>query len=228
MKKIHIFWLAVVAVAAFSALATASASATQWLINGNAVTELTPVDIEGELELTDLKTAAGAATVKCSGILDGSVGPGGEDEITQVLTLAGGLISSTPLSGTPLLCTGVKVCSATAEEVEVWPLNLPWLTQLELVGGTTFRDHIFTTAGETNNALQPGYEINNCLVIGINTTDDCKGLGFAALTNEGSNVDAIFEKEPLGECELGGAASGEIKGLGTILTISGLSLAVSE
>ena len=227
MKKIHILWLALVAVAGFSALATASASATQWLINGNPVTELTSVDTEGELELTDLKTIAGAATVKCSGILDGSVGPAGEDEITEVLTLEGGLVSSTPLAGTPLLCTGVKACSTTANEVEVWPLNLPWLTQLELVG-TVFKDHLFTTAGETNSELQPGYEITNCLVLGVNTTDDCKGLGFAALTNEGSNVDALFEKEPLATCELGGAASGEIKGLGTILTLSGLPLAVSE
>lgn len=227
MKKIHILWLAIIVVAAFSALSTASVSATQWLINGLPLAELTSVDTEGELELTDLKTIAGAATVKCSSIYDGSVGPAGEDEITEVLTLEGGSVSSTPLSGTPLLCTGVKACSTTANEVEVWPLNLPWLTQLELVG-TVFKDHLFTTAGETNSELQPGYELANCLVLGVNTTDDCKGLSFVALTNEGSNVDALFEKEPLESCELGGVSSAEVKGLGTILTLSGLPLAVSE
>ena len=95
MRKFNVIGLALFAAFAFSAFAASSAFAEVhlWLISGADVLTLTLVQIEGELLLSDTKTAFGEVDVLCSGILDGTVGPEGEDEITEVLTLGGVLVT---------------------------------------------------------------------------------------------------------------------------------------
>jgi hypothetical protein len=218
MKKIQILGLALFAVFAFGAIAAASAfAAPEWLINGAAVTELTSVETKGSLNLTDTKTALGSVTVKCEGTLDGSVGPAGGDEITEVLNTAGVAIK---LGGTALLCTSSQ-CSGTPE---VWPENLPWQTQLELVG-TVIRDHIFTSTGGA-----PGYT-SLCTII-LPIEDTCTGLTSSLIENMGTESPAdvlgIFNAESeKGNCSLGGTGTGVITGDGLITTLNGLALAVS-
>jgi hypothetical protein len=218
MRKIQIIGLALVAAFAVSAIAAASAfAAPEWLINGAAVTASTSVETKGSLNLTDTETALGSVTVKCEGTLDGSVGPTGTDEITEVLNTAGVAIK---LGGTALLCTSSQ-CSGTPE---VWPENLPWKTQLELVG-TVIRDHIFTSTGGA-----PGYT-SLCTII-LPIEDTCTGLTSSLIENMPTesppDVLGIFNAESEhGSCTQGKSTSGVITGEGLITTLNGLALAVS-
>lgn len=221
MRKTHILGLTLFAVLAVSAISAASALADSthlWLVGGTAVTTTLSIASTGELELSDLKAIAGlAATVLCSGILDGTVGATGADTITEVLTLTGGATSTTPLSGTPLLCTNISNCGTP----EVWALNLPWKTQLEL-SGSTWIDDITTTNGD----LLVGWEVL-CKATGI--ADDCE-IALAQPTIEnmvGEGVLATFAEENAGECELSKALTGDVHGSGLITSSEG-ALSVSE
>ena len=106
----------------------------EWLVKGEEVSTTLLVEATGTLLLEDLKATLGIkAKVLCTGILDGSIGPNGEDEIIEVLSSTGGAISTTALSGTPLLCSGQEGCTTGTENDEVWAVHLPWLTLLELI-----------------------------------------------------------------------------------------------
>ena len=106
----------------------------EWLLNGSAIAETLLVTAASTgLALIDLKATLGVkAAVLCSGSLDGFVGTNGADEITEALTLGGVSVSLTPLSGTALLCAGQEGCETSTEGAEVWAVNLPWLTLLQL------------------------------------------------------------------------------------------------
>lgn len=106
----------------------------EWLVGGASVTTTLLVQTTGELLLEDKKATLGIkAMVLCSGILDGTIGPNGEDEITEILSLTGTAIPTSVLSGTGLLCSGQEGCTTGTENDEVWASGLPWLTLLELV-----------------------------------------------------------------------------------------------
>jgi hypothetical protein len=150
--------LAGLAVLAFAAVTASSASAvSQWLISGATVLTLTSVAVEGELSLTRLVLGINVYSFDCAGTIVGSVGPAGENEETEVLNAASELISKTPLVGLALLCTQLNgECPAGAGPAEVWPLNLPWLSQIDLMVGAGTLEWLVYLFGDTG---EPGYEV---------------------------------------------------------------------
>jgi hypothetical protein len=167
----------------------------------------------------------GAATVDCKGAFDGTVGTEGKDEITELLNAAGEKISSTPLTGLGLSCTILSVCE-TARGATVWPVGLPWKTQLEL-SGTEVLDNAISEVGP--KVL--GYELE-CFVIGTKTIDECtQALGASLIENmlNGAENDllGIFNEVGTGNCTQGGAGSGDLEGEGLLQTLNGQSLIVS-
>jgi hypothetical protein len=238
MKKLQILSIALVAVFAFGVLVAGSASAAptfllaEWLVNGVAIPEGTNLASEttGELELTDLKTLLGASTVKCSGILVGTVGFDGADTVTEVLSSAKGAIGA-PLTGTALECTEVKVC----EEALVWPINLPWNTLLELMeqsGEVFFADLILPGASGKN----PGWEVE-CMKTLTKPVDECTGEGITKLGLTGTTLTGSFEEAfrelaelPLATCTQSKEATGHVVSpvAGTIKLVSGEMLNASS
>lgn len=223
--------VALAALFAFSATVAASASAVEfllaeWLINGSPVTTTTASKSEGELELVDTKTSVGEAKLLCSGVLDGTVGPNGEDSITELLSLSGTAISLTALSGTALTCTGDQNCGSP----KVWAVHLPWKTLLELMedeGASFFVDLI-----ESGTGGSPGWYAE-CTVI-VKIEDECTGTAAVNMTNEAGGVDGLFEDPfnvlaglKLATCTQGGAETGIVNGLGTTTVATG-TLSVSE
>jgi hypothetical protein len=232
MRKIHVLGLALFAVFAFSVVAAGSASALEelpvWLINNAAVLTLTSVMSTGTLLLTDLKTLVGAVTVECTGEFDGTVGPNGEDETTEVLS--GGAKIGSNLEGTALLCKSVAGCENNATDIELWIDNLPFLTQLLLMLIGTEIDILDHWVGTKAAKNLPGYEIR-CLVGGLTVVDLCEAKEESGALLENmplspeNDVLAIFSNpdngvEELGECEQGGANSGEVTGEGLITTLN--------
>jgi hypothetical protein len=227
MKKFQAVILALFAVSAVGAVLVASASAevtllAEWLINGAAIAAGTTVESEttGALLLEDNKTPFGAAAVLCSAILDGTLGPNGEDLVTAVLNLAKELIGS-ELVGLALECEGEKLCSTPAL---VWPDKLPWPTLLFLMENGEFLDLVEGA----------GYH-NECTVLGIKETDLCTAAdaGFPVL-NDPVTGDAEtpggVAATPNADCTLGGASSAvnETDELETITSPFGLITVSSE
>jgi hypothetical protein len=233
MKKLQIVLLALFAVSAFGAVIAASASAeetllAEWLANGVGVTTLLPVEISGAITLKDNNSLAGDAAVLCEGILKGSVGPNGEDEITEVLTLGGGPVGELP-TGPSLKCSTVKTCAAASAEspIEVWPVGLPILTLLFLDAVA----NLFLILAFSHAAGVPfGYELL-CLVLGINAEDTC--------TSEDSEIEVVNDPDtldaaipagatfvPFAKCSQKGGLSGEniADELASILDTDGVTL----
>ncbi|MGA9874515.1 MAG: hypothetical protein WBQ21_01775 [Solirubrobacteraceae bacterium] len=222
MKKIHVVGLAMFAVLAFSAFSVASAFATslEWLVDGAAVTGAVKTETTGTLLLADLKVPIiGTASIECEGSLDGTVNTAGKDEITEVLTIEKVKVGA-PLVEPSLLCTGQEGCEGNSK---IWPVGLPWKTQLEL-SGTTAIDN-------TTSATKLGYEVE-CTAFGIKEVDECtQALSAPVLENmlTGSENDLLttFKEENTGSCTLGGEKSSDITGEGLISDTEGLTLIVS-
>jgi len=217
MSRTRLVLVALSAVFAFGALTAASASAVTfllalWLWNGGNVVENLNVLSEGELLLEDVKGGLfGEATdVLCSGILTGWVGPESLDEISDVLELVTlTLISTTLLVEPGLACTNVSGCP----EPLVWPEELPWVTEVELVedAGTFFALLLLPHPGAT----LLGWEIE-CMGAG-NLTDECLTTERAAqlllptTTTLGAEFNEAFRElvgDPGMECSRGGAGTG--------------------
>jgi hypothetical protein len=193
MKKFHVIGIALVAVFAFFALATTSAFAEEllWLVNGADFAGTLEAETEGFLELHRLSSGgATAGTILCEGIFDGSItNPAvgnGTDETTKVLTLTQvdvGADNGSTLTGTGITCdvtvdTGdTTFCKTGVGTAKVWPANLPWLSELELMEppaepGSMWLDHLFKVGTE----IEPGYEVECTILLGIKATDLCTGL----------------------------------------------------
>jgi hypothetical protein len=214
MKKLQLVLMSLLAVFAFGVLSAEVASAATfllalWLVKGAEVTAALSVQSEGELLLEDTKGGLflEAAAVLCSGILDGTVNPASLDVISELLTLSGTAVSTTPLSGGGLTCTNEANCP---EPDKVWAVNLPWNTEVELVedtGGPFFADLILPHSGGGN----PGWEVE-CFGI----SDECLAAeGAAQLTLSGSTLLGSFTEAfrelvgaPRATCTRGGASSG--------------------
>jgi hypothetical protein len=225
MKKFQLLGLALFAVFAFSAVAVATASAVEfllaeWLANGSPVTTTLLADIEGELLLQETIPIINVKIdALCSGVFDGTIGPTGEDEITELLTLTtGALVSSTPLVEPGLLCTNTENCP----EPLAWADNLPWQTLLELMvdGTETFFIDLLSKTGGT-----VGYHLVCMGASGLEDLCD-ETTGGAKATNTAEGVDLEFS-EPftelaglkLANCEKAGTATGIVEGLGFILLV---------
>jgi hypothetical protein len=203
------------------AAASAFAESPLWLVDGVEAAAGTASTVTGLLTLTDLNTPLGVVEVHCEGSFDGTIGPNGVDEITEVLNTAGTKIGS-ELTGTPLICANVSNCT---ELREVWPDGLPWDTQLELSGANVVDSFIALGTGS-----EVGFEAR-CAVLGVAVTDLCsKPLTTSTIEQmealPNSDLLGLFSEEGF-LCTLNGTASGHVVGEGLIeagglvLTISG-------
>jgi hypothetical protein len=212
MKKIQIVGLALVAVFAFGALLASAASAeptllAEWLILGSPVTVLTLYEKSSGFRIGD---TSNGSSLECSSSTVGSVGPNGEDELTEILSLGG----TTVTLSNPLLCESNAVCEKSATDVEVAPEDLPWhLLVFLMESNGTFLDEW----------ISGGYS-SSCLVLGLRITDECT---FTDAVGEVSNVTGGVESAeealtPLGTCSIGGAGTGEfVPQKGNLMTIPG-------
>jgi hypothetical protein len=215
MKKLHVIGLALVAVLAFAAFSAASASATQWLINGAPISG----EPEGLIEAEALLRDTSFGHVVCSLDIDVLWLSITLLDVIAVLTLAG-VQSGTPLSTSPILCKRVATCEE-GTDIEAWPKNLPWKLTLEL-SGTKFINKLAEPEGS--------YEIL-CLIFGIASTDECTApIGSSGeVVNVAGGVEAVGAITPNGNCSLGGANKGEEELLpGNLLTSPSGTVSVSE
>jgi len=207
--------LSLVALFAFSAVvANASAETTllaEWLVNTVGVTALTSTEGVGKLILEDAKIKL---AMECEGILDGSVGANGEDEVTEIL------IPGTPTTvaslAKPIVCKGIGGCGAPAEAS---PENLPWHTLLYLTEGGLFRDAVFSAT-----------YWSMCNILGVLVEEECTITnGSYEVLNVTAGVEGMGEVTPLGTCTTGGTgAAAQTFVAGNVLkTLTG-TLAASE
>jgi hypothetical protein len=212
MKKLHLIGLALVAVFAFGAFSVSSAFALEstWLVATVKPTITLAVDSTGKLLLEDTKGGiiGEAVAVECEGTNSGTVGPGPQD-LLEAITV-----------------TKCVKQAGTCGEPSASPINLPWLTSVELIG-TKFYDDIVT---EKSGATTIGYNVICNKIV----EDSCEvTLGRAELRNiEGGTVNAIFSgtdvNQPVATCTRTKAATGLVFGTVSLLTVSGEALAVSE
>jgi hypothetical protein len=201
MRKIHIVAMALFAVFAFSSFAASSAFAlsfelAEWLVNGGTVSAELVSEGSGELLLEDTKFGA----VLCDGILDGTIGPNSADLITKILNLAGEEIGE--LTGSGLLCTTEKTCESSTTDIEVFPMKLPWDTEVELDPETGVA-YILVLGAE--------YTVE-CLLLGILGEDTCTDAEAASeAVNVTGGVELKGHSEPLGSCTIGGSGSGLVE-----------------
>jgi len=225
MKK-HLLGLTLLAVFAFSAVLASSASAevtllAEWLKNGTAVVAALEALSGEELTLGHL----GLAEVKCSGFFDGLVEANGKDIIESVLNLANELVGE-KLVGLPVLCESLKTCEKTGD-VEVWPVNLPWVTNLYLMESGSFLD-LFSNGGKGN----PGFNVA-CLVLGIALDEECTGETSSIMTNGATDVVGEFNLADLTAEQLEATCKGEAQvgfqtGVGLTQLVNGETLSVSS
>jgi hypothetical protein len=221
MRKTQVVGLVLVAVCAMCTVLVSAASAETvlWLKKGANVTESLSSQVKGLLELTDLDAPGGAVTVDCEGVVDGSVGPGGEGEVTKLLTSSGAensedLIECALVSGKEGLCE-------TSMTAYVIPLSLPWSTQLELSGSHFVDVTLPHTAGDL------GFMVT-CLTILGETLDECvQASSVQEMINVVGGVEAVSKEEGTGKCSLGGEKEGDMVGSGLTTLNSGEALEVS-
>jgi hypothetical protein len=227
MKKIHVISLALVAIFAFSAVLAASASAETtllvvWTAKGTEITTEQATTTTGTILLADTKVPLlGEVAVTCEGKLDGFVGANGTDLITEVLNSEN--IAILPLEGKGLLCETEKNCETDAKSpIELWPLNLPWVTLAYLMENGKILDLI----------LNSTYHLK-CLVLGVNAEDECSAAETGLVIENGTGIVLSPNgsiTEPLANCTQGGTGSGvnEIVGESKLTLNSGEALQVTE
>ncbi|HEU0250524.1 MAG TPA: hypothetical protein VFR48_07365 [Solirubrobacteraceae bacterium] len=214
MKKVSSTILVVVGLCLFIVPSAAATETSLWLINEIKVTSPLSIELAGKLKLTDLKASIlGASEVECTGTFDGAITTGGKGELTELLNTAKEKISNIPLSGLALECASVKGCEGTGK---MWPVGMPWKTQLE-------------TAGETEIALDYasasphlGFYVE-CTVLGIKAADECIQTLVSPTIEKGTAPDllVVYSEESTAVCTLGGEGAGDILGEGTLAATAG-------
>jgi hypothetical protein len=232
MRKIHRAALTILATTAFVAVMVSSAFGetmllAEWLANGAEITANLSITVTGALLLEDTETIAGKAAVLCEGIAIGSIGANGKGEITEIQNLSKEKIGV--LGGLGVKCVAETGCAAATEAspIEVWPVGLPWKTELFLMENGTF---LFLVS-----ATEVGYELL-CLVLGINTENTCKASdGEIEVANDADTGDAAIPAgalvSPQFNCtQSGGKATGVFVSdeLASILLTSGELSTVSS
>ncbi len=233
MRKIQLLGMVLVAMFAFSAFISSSAFAAefelaQWLVGspGAKITAALASDTLGELTLLNDENGGG---MLCSGLFEGTVGPESADEITMVYNLAGTLIEE--LDGTTaaggVSCVESKETCETGSEV--WPVNLPWKTELEL---NTVTGTYWDLVVPNGNGLTPAYFIL-CLALSglVNVEELCEALigSGGELLNVTGGVEPFGEALPLGNCSSHTGVTVLLADPGGLITLtSGEALTVSE
>jgi hypothetical protein len=222
MKKIlGLVFIAVFACTAFVAVATAFAETTllaEWLRNGVSITELMSTESEGGILLEDKKFGA---AILCEGIFDGSVGPNGEDETTEILTLTGAVINLE--AGKLVSCVNDPGSSCEAEAaILAAPEGLPWHTTLFLMENEAFLDLVESAS----------YSVE-CRILFVKTSEECTVTDgeFEVLnvTEPLPGVEAMGAVTPAGNCTLGGTGAGvEEFDPGNVTELLGATLSVSS
>jgi len=187
----------------FWLLLTGTKSA-EWLLSGAAIASELPATTSGELSLEETKLKV---DILCSISLGGTVGPGSKDLITLVEDLEGHNVTATSTQRWVNCSLHSKgSCEeANGSLVEVFPLNLPWETTVELnlyeTGLEEFVDLL------TNSGSNPGFLVE-CKILGIKGDASCTGNTASRLENGASDVLNNFTEEeveavkcttPLGE-----------------------------
>jgi hypothetical protein len=225
MKKIHVLGVAMVAMFAMGVVGAVSASAAtiQWLAAGAVITTPQASKTVGEITLgsTNGLGLGIKSSVLCSGEFIGTVGPVGEDLITEVLSLTGTKIELPTI----LTCSAVETCTSG----EVAPVHLPWLTELTL-SGTVSLD-VLLNGGKGD----PGWEVVCKTALGTVEETCTSASQSSKLENDAGENDVLgsFVKEQTATCSLGGANTGFVEssagdGAGLISLTSGAALSVSE
>src|ERR1022692_675017 len=222
---------ALLAVLAMSAMAVASSASAVtfllafWAVKGTDITTTVLVESSGELLLENEKSVAGkAALEKCSGILDGFVGPNSADDVTELLTLAGVGVSQTALSGTAISCTLEAVCESSSK---VWAVHLPWLSEVELWEQGTesgFVDLLMPHTGGGN----VGWYVE-CKTSLLTVSEECTtAQAVVEQKNEPTGVLDVFSEAftllmgaELAECSGNKEKSGNVEGNNGLTTIPG-------
>jgi hypothetical protein len=218
------FLFATLAICVFTGLFAVAALAEEtllavWLTQGQPVVTLSSTTTTGRFTLEDTKTIAGAAAVLCAVTEDGSVGPNGEGEITEILNVSaepvgelGGLalLGTGAASGVGSECKTVKTCAegTAASPIEVWPVS----DVLHIIVFLDFLGIIRRLEFSLKETL--GYELL-CLVLGINTEDTCTSAAnkfTVEVINDPENVaiPAGAEEKPLALCSQSGEETGKI------------------
>jgi len=238
MKRLII---ALFALGALGVLASASFAAdnTVWLCEGKEPTSkscLVSSEGEGNLTLEDMKEEA---AIECTGadVTDeGWVGPGSEDETTRV-TFTSPTTNCKP-TAKALNEEGKEVANKCESVVSpgVGPVDLGWVTLLELVAGKS-KDRI----KETTHG-QPGYTVH-CKSSILELADECKSASAAkdarvevenllGTATEPPLVTVTFPEETeskseWAKCSLGGEESGLVRGKVLIAALNSSGTAVS-
>jgi hypothetical protein len=201
MRKIQLLGIALVAVCISCAFVTSAFALeftpAKWLKNGVAITTTVSTNTEGELLFENLLAVA---AILCSGLFEGTVGANGVDEITKVFSLVPKEIKELHEEGATegIVCVPDegKICE---EGSEIWPINLPWKTQLDL--DTVAPELFFDLLLENNNKLFPGYFIL-CLFLGASITELCEAVAgtFGELSNAATDVEGLGALSPESTC----------------------------
>jgi hypothetical protein len=231
MRRIQIIGLMFVVMCAAGVAVASPASAVEflraeWLIAGGKVTTASADEEEAEMKLIDTNAEGVGvrAEVLCSFILDGTLGPGGADEVTELLNLSREPINLTALTELALVCTDVDNCT----EALVWAEELPWKTEAELMedGSETFFVDL---------TLNTKFYIE-CLILGVSANELCQAPTIVSdLTNvAGGTVDEEFSDafQELAELKLGECGGRPetfiLEGLLTVKPASGALTVSSE
>jgi hypothetical protein len=133
MRKIRIS-VAFIACLAFCVFAVASASATLWLSKGVSLTGETSGTSHGTLTYFH-KEGTGVLQVTCTGLFEGSYGPGALDLVTLITNLSGSEIDLNRCTQDSGFCTSPVLHAA----------RLAWHT-LAVLNGTRTEDESLTSA----------------------------------------------------------------------------------
>lgn len=173
-----------------------------WTVNDSLVSKSTAVEWNGQLKLND---TVPPQDLECTEKAEGSVGVGGTGEITKM---------------TATKCIGVKGCAQKETKTSLTALNLPWHTELVLVGGSLYTKVVNGGKGT------PGFK-DECVDI-ITVNDECTGTFSATTTNGGSGVAAAFNSSEKLNCTVGGTGSGIVEGSQTVTVSGGVLSAQKE
>jgi hypothetical protein len=234
MKRFQLVSIMLFALLGFGVLTAASASAAtfllaEWLDGGAAIGSELLTELEGSLLLEDTVLKA---AVLCTGDLDGWVGSNSLGWVSEVLTVLGEEVNTTPLDASGLKCTAQAGCAASPSPM-VWAVNLGWETEVELMedSGTFFADLILRHSGGSN----PGWEVE-CSILDVLSDDICvTPEAVVELTLEGTTLLGNFS-EPftelagakLGLCTFDGGETGVVEGGGAIVLVEGGELTASS
>jgi len=165
--------------------------------------------------VADLILKSGSTEILCEGSADGFVGPGNENEVTELLNTSNEPITSAK----PVTCTLLAGPECT-DPVTAYPVHLPWLTLLE-ANSDLLEGHAI---GKAN---APGWFVK---CSGFGQENECvredTNLSVENLLAE-LEVDLTFppaSANELAECTNFFAKEGEVHGTVSILLVNGNAL----